>query len=61
MNYSVLFAGQRGFRVGVIIFSLWLVASSVSAAPCGQTNSQRDLWVTQNVNVLIRAARALYE
>jgi hypothetical protein len=64
MNYSrirVLFKVQRGFRAGVLLFAFWLAAASVSAAPCSQTNSQKDAWVTQRVDALIRAARALYE
>jgi hypothetical protein len=64
MNYlapRVLLAGQRGFRASVLLFSFWLAASSLSAAPCSQTNSQRDAWVTQTVDALIRAARAVYE
>jgi len=61
LNYSVFFAGRRGFRAGVLLFAIWLAASSVSAAPCSQTNPQRDAWVTQRVDVLIRAARASYE
>ena len=64
MNYLVrgaLFAGRRGFRAGALLFAFWLAANSVSAAPCSQTNSQKDAWVTQRVDVLIRAARALYE
>ena len=61
MNYPLLFAGRRGFRAGLLLFAFWLAASSVSAAPCSQTNSQRDAWVTQRVDTLIRAARALYE
>jgi hypothetical protein len=61
INYSVSFAGRRGFRAGVLFFTFWLAANSVAAAPCSQTNSQRDAWVTQSVNALIRAARALYE
>src|SRR5882762_9512188 len=61
MNYSGLFAGQQSFRAGLLLFAFWLAASSVSAAPCSQTNSQRDVWVTQRVDALIRAARALYE
>src|SRR6266852_1363772 len=57
----VSFAGRQGFRAGVLLFSFWLTALSASAAPCSQTNSQRDAWVTQRVDALIRAARALYE
>ena len=62
MNYfRVLFAGRRGFRAGLLLFALGLASSSVSAVPCSQTNSQKDAWVTQKVDALIRAARALYE
>ncbi len=61
MNYSVLFAGRRGLRAGLLLFAFWLVANSASASPCSQTNSQQDAWVTQRVDTLIRAARALYE
>src|SRR6266849_8325439 len=57
----VSFAGRQGFRAGVLLFSFWLTASSASAAPCSQTNSQREAWVSQKVDALIRAARALYE
>jgi hypothetical protein len=57
----VLFAGRRGFRAGLLLFAFGLAASSVPAAPCSQTNSQRDVWVTQKVDALIRAARALFE
>jgi hypothetical protein len=57
----VLFKGRRGFRAGVLLCAFWLAASSVLALPCSQTNSQRDTWVTQRVDVLIRSARALYE
>src|ERR1700694_5146736 len=57
----VSFLSWRGFRASVLLFVLWLAASSASAAPCSQTNSQRDAWVTQRVDALIRAARALYE
>ncbi len=63
MNYlelRVLFAGRRGFRAGLLLFAFWL-AANVSAAPCNQTISRRDVWVTQRVDALIRAARALYE
>src|SRR5258705_7395191 len=61
MNHSVLFAGRRGFRAGALLFAFWLATISVAAVPCSQTNSQKDAWVTQRVDVLIRAARALYE
>ncbi len=61
MNHSFLLAGRRGFRVGACLFTFWLAASSVSALPCSQTNAQRDAWVTQKVDALIRAAHALYE
>jgi hypothetical protein len=61
MNDPVLLVGRRGFRAGLLLFAFWLAANSVSAAPCSQTSSQRDVWVTQKVDALIRAARALYE
>ena len=64
MNYLArrgLFLNQRGFRAGALLFAFWLAAASVSATPCSQTSSQRDAWVTQSVDVLIRAARTLYE
>ena len=60
INYSLSFAGRRGFRA-VLLCAVWLASNSVSALPCGQPNSQKDAWVTQRVDVLIRAARALYE
>src|SRR5260370_22177207 len=56
----VLFGGRQGFRAGVLLFAFWLTASSASAAPCSHTNSQREAWVTPNVDPLIPAARALY-
>src|SRR5438876_5744683 len=61
LAHRVLFAGRRGFRAGVLLFAFWLAASSASATPCNQTNSQKDAWVTQRVDALIRAAGALYE
>src|SRR5712691_8554721 len=64
MNYLAhrgLLVSRRGFRAVALPCVFWLAASSVSAAPCSQTNSQRDAWVTQRVDALIRAARALYE
>jgi hypothetical protein len=61
MNNPVLLVGQRGFRAGLLLFAFWLATSSLSAAPCSQTDTQRDAWVTQRVDILIRAARALYE
>jgi hypothetical protein len=64
MNYPELrvsFAGQRGFRAGVLLLSFWLVMSSVSAAPCSRTISQQDAWVLARVNALVRMARAAYE
>ena len=61
MKDSVLLVDRRGFRAGLLLFAFWLAANSVLAAPCSQTNSQRDVWVTQRVDALIRAARALYE
>jgi hypothetical protein len=57
----VFFADRRGFLAGLLLFAFGLAASSVSAAPCSQTNSQKDAWVTQRVDTLIRAARAFYE
>src|SRR5713101_5757629 len=57
----VSFAGRQGFRAGALLFAFCLTASSASAAPCSQTNSQREAWVSQKVDALIRAARALYE
>ena len=61
LAHRVLFAGRRGFRAGVVLFAFWLAASSASATPCNRTNSQKDAWVTQRVDALIRAAGALYE
>src|SRR5712692_3490675 len=64
MNYlapRMLFAGQRGFRASVLLFSFWLAVSSLSAAPCSRTNSQQDAWVLARINALVRVARAAYE
>src|ERR1700674_2778980 len=61
MNYSVLSLNRRGFRACLLLFAFGLASSSLSAAPCSQTNSQQDAWVTQRVDALIRTARALYE
>jgi hypothetical protein len=60
INDPLLLAVRRGFRAGVLL-AFWLGANSVSAAPCNQTSSHRDAWVTQRVDALVRAARALYE
>jgi hypothetical protein len=59
-GFRVSFPDQRGFRAGVLLFSFWLAAASLSAAPCGRMSSQRDAWVTQRVNALVRAAGAAY-
>jgi hypothetical protein len=64
MNYSgsrLLATHRRKFRASALIFSFWLVVSNLSAAPCNRINSQRDTWVTQRINALVRAARAAYE
>src|SRR6266852_7459509 len=54
----VLFARRQGFRAGALLFAFCLTASSASAAPCSQTTSQRESWVRQKVDALIRAALA---
>jgi len=64
MNYlapRVLYASQRGFRAGLLLFAFCVAVSSVSAAPCSRTGSQQDAWVLARVNALVRAARAAYE
>src|SRR5713226_365579 len=64
MNYlapRVLYASQRGFRAGLLLFAFCVAVSSVSAAPCSRTGSQQDAWVLARVNALVRAARAVYE
>ena len=45
----------------MLLFSCWFTAASLSAAPCTRINSQQDVWVTQRVNALVRAAHAFYE
>jgi hypothetical protein len=59
-GFRVSYPSQRGFRTGVFLFSFWLAAANLSAAPCSRTNSQQDAWVTQRVNALVRAAHTAY-
>ncbi len=61
LNIRVRLKDRRGFRVGVFFFSLWLAGSSLSAAPCSHTDAQRDAWVLEKINGLVRTARAAYE
>ena len=60
-GFHAALVSQRGFRATLLLFLSWLMVLSLSAAPCNRIHSQRDAWVTQRVNVLVRAARAAYE
>ncbi len=61
LKIRVPLKGRRAFRVSAFFFSLWLAGSSLSAAPCSRTDSQRDAWVLEKINGLVRTARAAYE
>ncbi len=62
MNQS---ASLCWIRKGLTVFGLGLLLCLRIAAgpsvPCARTPQQKDLWVTQRVNALVRAARSAYE
>src|SRR6267143_6202090 len=50
------------FRLSMILFCLLLFGDTVRAAStCTSVRSQPDVWVSEKVDALVRAARAAYE
>ena len=52
---------RRTFQTSLLIALLCLSASAAAAAPCPRASPQQDAWLGVKVDVLISAARALYE
>lgn len=58
---KVLSTTKARLRAISLTLSLCLSISISSAAPCTKTSPQREAWVAQSVNELVRAARVAYE
>src|SRR5258705_472751 len=51
-----------GVRLTLLLFCLFLLAHAAYAAPgCTAIKSQPDAWVSERVDLLVRAAHAAYE
>jgi hypothetical protein len=49
------------FRLTIIVSCFLMLASNASASPCASLKAQPNAWVRENVNALVRSARAAYE
>ncbi len=60
MNQSVWFRWVRR-SLTTLTLGLWLCFSAAARpVPCAQTTKHQDVWLKQQVNLLVRAARAAY-
>src|SRR5438132_14044897 len=52
---------RRSFCASALFLLLGFGISNLTASPCTKNGAERNAWLRQRVNVLVRAARAAYE